>query len=977
MTVESDGILSTFLRVVREVSGSRMASLYLGMPPDSASRPILIHAGAPPAVAELVDQPSAIRFARAAQANEGLPREAAEWLRMRPIASATEHSYLVRIPALESLFAAVPDLEPAVERRSVQPGPALPIDTSSGIADCAWLGLRFDSAESAGTDPGDTWWSPLLALAGGLAWHARWALTVANDPVSDLPGRAEFHAFLERSLGQGNEPSHLGLVFVNPDDFSIVNERFGREAGDVAIREIGQRLRQALRRTDFAFRHGAAVFGALLPLASAERLGRVAEKLIAVLGAEPYLGGSIPLNFSIGTAFHDESGGATAEEQALQLVRHADRALNAAKVSGGGRIVPWSAELDSDEVSQYDRLSGIYAANPAQDYRNMVLLWDTVGIVASHHDAETLIAQVLDKLSGTFRADTLGFVGCDDDGRPGGRLLRRSAASESVELVEEPVFDAARVELFEKARQEKRTITQHLAVPEEADGEGASLCGCVMPLEAGGRLLGYLYMEWRTDLLHLGPADLGFLDALAGQVTLALDRARLVEQEKQRQEVEREELLGELTELRDALQHSQMVYRSPSMDAVLDSVRKFAATDVTVLVSGESGTGKELLARTIHQLSPRRDRPLVVVDCGAVATSLFDSELFGHERGAYTGAERRSAGRIAEAKGGTLLLDEIGELPLEVQSKMLRFVQEKELMPVGGTRARSMDVRVIAATNRDLAAEVAAGKFREDLYHRLNVVQVVMPPLRERPEDIPLLVQHFLERFSTQYGKRVRRISAEAQEQLQRHPWHGNVRELQNRVMRAVVLCTADRIEASDLELDAAMMPAAATAPDAAASVDGEVVTHGVPDVAAVLQALSGQVDAALRDEAFPPPIGKWIGDELVLEAYRASRETASRAATLLAIPETTFRRRLEKARAGAGRASRPEGWEQVRELLAGMAEGGNPAGEDLLGQLRSSLLDEVARRLPGPGEVKRAAALLGVTEPTYRRWIAERQTGS
>jgi len=810
----------------------------------------------------------------------------------------------------------------------------------------------------------------MLALASALAWHARWALTVSNDPVSDLPGRAEFHSFLERSLGQGNDPSQLGLIFVNPDDFSIVNERFGREAGDVAIHEIGQRLRHSLRRTDFAFRHGAAVFGALLPLASAERLGRVAEKLDTVLGAEPYLGGSVPLTFSIGTAFHEETGQATVEEQALQLVRKADRALNAAKISGGGKIVAWSSDLDSGDAHQYDRLSGIYAANPMQDYRNMVLLWDTVGIVASNHDAETLVAQVLDKLSESFNADTLGFVWCDEEGVPGRRLVRRCATSGSAEPVDESVIEAATNELIEKARQEKRTITQHLAVAGKAGDEDRALCGCVMPLQANGQVLGYLHLEWRADLLHLGPADLGFLDALASQLTLALDRARLVEQEKLHREQEREELLGELTELRVALEHSQMVYRSSTMDAVLKSVRKFASTDVTVLVSGESGTGKELLARTIHQLSPRRDRPLVVVDCGAVATSLFDSELFGHERGAYTGAERRSAGRIAEAKGGTLLLDEIGELPLEVQSKMLRFVQEKQLMPVGGTRAQSVDVRVIAATNRDLAAEVAAGNFREDLYHRLNVVQVVMPPLRDRPEDIPLLVQHFLERFSTQYGKRVRRISVEAQERLQSHPWLGNVRELQNRIMRAVVLCNGNRIEAADLELDAATLPEAASI--SSAPVPGVKPSLGEePGVEGVLHALSTQIDAALSDESFPPPIGKWIGEDLILEAYRVSRETASRAAALLAIPETTFRRRLQKARAGAGLSARSEGWDQVRGRIAKLAEGGNPSGEDLLESLRRSLLDEIAQRLPG--DVKRASALLGVTEPTYRRWIAER----
>jgi DNA-binding NtrC family response regulator len=172
------------------------------------------------------------------------------------------------------------------------------------------------------------------------------------------------------------------------------------------------------------------------------------------------------------------------------------------------------------------------------------------------------------------------------------------------------------------------------------------------------------------------------------------------------------------------------------MREVLHTARRVAATDVTVLITGDSGTGKELLARTIHQLGDRRDRPLIVVDCGAIAESLIDSELFGHEKGAFTGAERRKIGRLAQADGATIFLDEIGELPVDVQSKLLRFVQEKQVRPVGGAQAVDVDARIIAATNVDLAEQVRAGRFREDLYHRLNVVHLHLPQLRRRRDDI-------------------------------------------------------------------------------------------------------------------------------------------------------------------------------------------------------------------------------------------------
>ncbi len=206
----------------------------------------------------------------------------------------------------------------------------------------------------------------------------------------------------------------------------------------------------------------------------------------------------------------------------------------------------------------------------------------------------------------------------------------------------------------------------------------------------------------------------------------------------------------------------------------------------------------------IHELSPRRAQPPVVVDCGALSASLIDSELFGHEKGAYTGAAGRTAGRLAEASGSTLILDEIGELPLEVQPKMLRFVQEKEITPLGAKRFSAVDVRLVAATNRDLAAEVAAGNFRQDLYYRLAVVHLHVPSLAERPEDVPLLIAHFIDKFAARYGKSVRGLSGEAAALAARYPWPGNIRELENRILQAVIFCEGEEISPADLALDVA-----------------------------------------------------------------------------------------------------------------------------------------------------------------------------
>ncbi|MDZ7684622.1 MAG: sigma-54 dependent transcriptional regulator [Gammaproteobacteria bacterium] len=219
-----------------------------------------------------------------------------------------------------------------------------------------------------------------------------------------------------------------------------------------------------------------------------------------------------------------------------------------------------------------------------------------------------------------------------------------------------------------------------------------------------------------------------------------------------------------------------MLYQSPRMQSIMESVQLVAPTDATVLVVGESGTGKESIARAIHEASPRADQPFIIVDCGAVVGSLIESELFGHVKGAFTGAERDFSGRLKEADGGTVLLDEVGELPLDVQVKLLRFVQEQEIAPVGSKRSQKVDTRIIAATNRDLAAMAESGEFREDLYYRLNVFAITTPPLREREGDLLMLANHFLEDFSQQYGKDIRGFTREAEATLMEQQWPGNIR---------------------------------------------------------------------------------------------------------------------------------------------------------------------------------------------------------
>ena len=238
----------------------------------------------------------------------------------------------------------------------------------------------------------------------------------------------------------------------------------------------------------------------------------------------------------------------------------------------------------------------------------------------------------------------------------------------------------------------------------------------------------------------------------------------------------------------------EMVYGSVEFSDVLTEIEKVAPTNATVLLLGESGTGKELLARAVHNISLRNSKPLIKVNCSAIPRELLESELFGHKKGAFTGATGDKIGKFELADGGTLFLDEIGELPLEMQPKILRFLQEGEIEVVGGTKIKKLDVRIIAATNRNLKEEIEKKQFREDLYFRLNVFPIMVPPLRNRKEDIPILVEHFVDKFNKEYNKQIKYVSDAAMDKLKAYDWPGNIRELENLIERATILTNGDTL---------------------------------------------------------------------------------------------------------------------------------------------------------------------------------------
>jgi formate hydrogenlyase transcriptional activator len=320
--------------------------------------------------------------------------------------------------------------------------------------------------------------------------------------------------------------------------------------------------------------------------------------------------------------------------------------------------------------------------------------------------------------------------------------------------------------------------------------------GCVLPLISRGRTLGVLTIGRRADQ-PFDPEVIEFMMRAAGQVAIAIENALAYREIAELKDKLAQEKLYLEQEIRSEADFEGIVGQSSALRQVLQLVETVAQSDSTVLLLGETGTGKELIARAIHDRSGRRERTLVRLNCAAIPTGLLESELFGHERGAFTGAVTQKIGRLELADQGTLFLDEVGDIPLELQPKLLRALQEREFERLGSTRTKKVDVRLVAATNRDLHRMVEEKQFRSDLYYRLNVIPIRIPPLRERPEDIPVLVKYLAQKYALRMQKKIETIPAASMRQLTRWHWPGNVRELENVVERAVVLSRTERLEIS------------------------------------------------------------------------------------------------------------------------------------------------------------------------------------
>ncbi|MFT7685962.1 MAG: hydrogenase-4 transcriptional activator [Candidatus Azotimanducaceae bacterium] len=663
------------------------------------------------------------------------------------------------------------------------------------------------------------------------------------------------------------------------------------------MHDVSILLNQRLRSTDLVSVYAGSQLSVSMPYTSITEGKLIADSILIALQ-----GKFDPLKwqFSVGLAYSSPG-----DQQPFELFRHASHALRVARESGGNCVVNWD-----DEINQSTTPTGS-TAEKQQEYHNLVLLWNILNVVSNSSDIDVVFEKICHHLVKSFNLNMVGVVARHQKGISS--VAGASDVKPDYTGIEDFQFSALKFNALQ-------TFFKNEA-PFSRDGK-------------------FYYFELTVNkalVIKCKDADhnldVEFLLTLVRYVATGLSRFDVP-----------------LAPSDDDAEKS-FVFESDVMKGIQESVQLVAPTDATVLISGESGTGKEVIARSIHDASVRHSAPFIIVDCGAVVSSLIESELFGHVKGAFTGADKAFSGRLREAEGGTVLLDEIGELPTDMQVKILRFVQDREIASVGSSQYDVVNTRVIAASHRDLNGLVAEGKFREDLYYRLNVFTIECPPLRKRAGDIPLLAKHFLKHFSILYSKEIVSFTDDAEQAIMDYEWPGNIRELMNVVNRAVILCKDYQLSTIHLGLFPKMRKLEVES----------TLGSGLEDWLNLL------VEQCTQNGNVFPPIGQWLEEDLIQQSLLINNNILNRAAQSLGIPESTLRRRVNRIKE-ADVDTRSPSWNSSHEMVLKaieMAQGDNRPVFDLVADALLSVLGRYHFAK------KDAASLLGVSLPTYRRLLS------
>ena len=489
------------------------------------------------------------------------------------------------------------------------------------------------------------------------------------DPLTCLPSRSKFQSQVSQLFNQHHE---IAVFMVHAAEFHQINKKFGHEEGDKVIWEISQNLLDCIRENDLVSRFGGALFAVAVAVENTEQAQKIADKIQSMLQQPDYLSGALNLGFDIGTALgNDNESFSSVMERVTGLINRADQALKVSQKAPSPSITLWQPDQMDVYYQQQDYIGGIFTADTATDYRNMLLLWDISNIIASQNHFDKLLINVIERLSQTFSIQAAGVVIHSEEN--GSYQTKAFVPDEHLETQLTNSLPQAYASLGNALR---------LAV------ESGEKTNCIIEHENvafSARLdettNSYLFFMGREAQLMISHDTQMLFSALSKQIGRAHARLALEERLNLQLEQQKDQLQQELSQLRDDIQSTNMYYSSKAMDELMLQAKRAAQSDTTTLIIGESGTGKERLVKSLHKMGSRRDKPLIVVDCGAIPETLIESELFGPVKGAFTGAQASSKGKVQEADGGTIMLDEIGELPLQMQTKLLRFVQEKTIHP--------------------------------------------------------------------------------------------------------------------------------------------------------------------------------------------------------------------------------------------------------------------------------------------------------
>lgn len=721
-------------------------------------------------------------------------------------------------------------------------------------------------------------------------------LTEINDDIEIMPSTEELMA-------------GLGHDRLTPGESSICQLLIScrRDGESDRLDRITDFLNQRLRATDLISLYGDFQLSVSMPYTSIAEGELIANSILSDLNAEF---SKMSAKFSVGLSYSSPG-----DQEPFELFRRAESALHLAEDSGTDRVIVWDENLERAKSEAQSENRDEVARQ--REYQNRVLLWNVINVVSRGDGLTETSRKVCTHLRQSFDFDQVA-------------LLQRS--ERGFELV---IGDSAETTLDSMA-----------------------------DLDIGEKVFAQLDASLESDELFFVDDEHFLFRLSSSKLLFVLANRRLEGSETDFLQnlltyfvasIQRFDLKIPNVTIEDDL---DLVSTSNQMQGVLEQIDLVAPTHATVLITGESGTGKELMAKTVHRNSPRRDKPFIIVDCGAVVGSLIESELFGHTKGSFTGADSHFVGRLKEAEGGTVLLDEIGELPLDVQVKLLRYVENREIAPVGSSRYQTVDTRIIAATHRNLRALVDEGKFREDLFYRLNVFSLEVPPLRERTDDILPLARHFLSVYASQYERGSIRFSEDAEQALVEYNWPGNIRELTNVINRGLILCKDSILGTIHLGI----FPS-----DKSGNV--EIQTKLNPEAILAL-ATKEWVDIGLREAPDYFPLGSLLEQQIISCVLLHHDQVLNRAAISLGIPESTLRRKAMRLGEYDEQEckNRIPGWVDVNDVLMQLCEKAKTKGVPLLDLVLFGLIREIeTRRL----NKKDASLILGVSVPTYRRMVA------